>query len=130
MNLYVADTHALYWYLTANSNLSGGAKAAFDEARQGLAVIYLPAITLAELYYLNVKHNRPVDFAAELARLEQSAQFEFVPFEAADTLDFATNAQVSEMHDRIIAGVARRRNAVLLTRDTNIIAAGVVATLW
>jgi hypothetical protein len=34
------------------------------------------------------------------------------------------------MHDRMIAGVARRPNAVLITRDPLIIGSGVVATLW
>lgn len=130
MNLYVADTHALFWYLAAHPRLSIKAKAAFDEAQQSFAVIYVSSIVLAELFYLNVKHNRPLDFKAEVAKMQQSTAFQFVPFEVMQTLDFDKDASVSEMHDRIIAGVARRRNAVLLTRDPSIIAAQVAQTLW
>jgi predicted nucleic acid-binding protein len=55
MKSYVVDTHALYWYLSGSSRLSRKAKAAFDEAVQGNALIYIPAIVLAELYFLNQK---------------------------------------------------------------------------
>jgi len=36
MNEYVADTHALLWYLTASPRLSAAAKAAFDEGVKNL----------------------------------------------------------------------------------------------
>ena len=44
MNLYVADTHALFWYFIASPLLGAQAKAAFDEGKQGQALIYVPAI--------------------------------------------------------------------------------------
>jgi len=53
MNYYVADTHALYWYLINSPLLGAGASAAFDEADNGNALIYIPSIVLAELYFLN-----------------------------------------------------------------------------
>jgi hypothetical protein len=40
MNHYVADTHALFWYLTASPQLGSQAKQAFDEGVRGQAVIY------------------------------------------------------------------------------------------
>lgn len=39
MNRYVADTHALFWYLTASPRLSPKAKDAFDEGARGEAII-------------------------------------------------------------------------------------------
>ena len=53
MNHYAADTHALFWYLINSPQLGAQASAAFDEADNDQAIIYLPAIVAAELYYLN-----------------------------------------------------------------------------
>ncbi len=130
MNAYVADTHALLWCLTGAPQLGANASRAFDEGEQGQAVVFIPAIVIAELYFVTKKFALTLDFAAELITLQQSVQFEFVPFEAKDALDFDMDARVSEMHDCIIIGVARGRNAVLLTRDLNIIEAKIVPTLW
>jgi len=55
MGSYVVDTNALLWYLTASRRLSRRAKAVFDEAAAGRALLHLPAIVIAELYFANVK---------------------------------------------------------------------------
>ena len=80
MNFYVADTHALFWYLINSRSLGAGANGAFDEADNGQALIYIPAIVLAELYFLNEKKQSPVDFSMQYQRFEQSAQFVYCPF--------------------------------------------------
>lgn len=129
MKEYVADTHALFWYLTDSKRLGKEARAAFDEAKTGNAFIYIPAIVMAELYFLNRKANPPLDFPAEFWKLEAAGQFHFVPFEAEHVLDFDQLPSL-EMHDRIIAGVARRVGAPCLTKDSQIAASGVVPTLW
>jgi PIN domain nuclease of toxin-antitoxin system len=130
VNYYVADTHALYWYLLGSPMLGAAAKAAFDEGRQGQAIIYLPAIVLAELYYLNVKQGKPIDFASTFAHLQASAQFEMLPLEAADILRFDAHAAVPEMHDRMVVGAALRCGAPCLTRDNQIVNSGLVKTIW
>jgi predicted nucleic acid-binding protein len=75
---YVADTHALFWYLTASPRLGSQAKAAFDRGAAGQATILIPAIVLAELHYVNEKAGRPLSFSQELAKLGQAGQFTFV----------------------------------------------------
>ena len=130
MNLYVADTHTLFWYFTASPSLGAQAHTAFDEAKQGHALIYIPAIVLAELYFLNEKKNRPIDYFATFALLVQSAQFVLLPFEPIDTLDFDRDKAVTDIHDRMIVGVARRLGATLLTRAEQILKSGVVAATW
>lgn len=130
MNYYVTDTHGLYWYLIASPLLGANAKKAFDEGKNGNAIIYIPAIVVAELYYLNKKLGEAIDFAVEFARLENSSQFEFVSFNAEDVKDFTVDAAVPEMHDRIIVGVAHRLSAGCLTRDAKIIDSKIVKTLW
>ena len=130
MNDYVTDTHALYWYLLNLSLLGANASAAFDEADNGNAIIYIPAIVVAELYYTNVKLKNQIDFNVEFQKIKQSGQFVLVPFEADDVLDFDKDSAVTEMHDRIIVGVARRLNAPLLTKDVNITTSGLVNIIW
>jgi predicted nucleic acid-binding protein len=130
MNSYVADTHALFWYLTASVRLGHDAKAAFDEAAAGTAKIVIPSIVVAELYFLNEKIGRPLDFAMEFGRLHQASQFIFVAFESEDVLDFDSDKAVPEMHDRIIAGTARRLQSTCLTLDPAIIRSGIIPTRW
>ena len=130
MNLYLADTHALFWYFIASPLLGAQAQAAFDEGKQGQVLIYIPAIVLAELYFLNEKKQRPIDYSATFALLIQSAQFVLLPFEPIDTLEFHRDNVVTDIHDRIIVGIARRVNATLLTRDGQITGSGVVTTVW
>ena len=130
MNEYVADTHALFWYLTNSSLLGKNASAAFDEADAGNAFIHVPSIVLAELYFLNVKLNAPIDFAAEYKKLETGGQFVLTSFEPQNVLDFDSDSAVKEMHDRIIVGAARRLNAACLTKDSSITNRGLVKIIW
>lgn len=130
MTSYVADTHALFWYLSASPRLGTNAKQAFQEGTDGRAIIFVPAIVMAELFFLNEKAGRPLEFGTEYQRLASSGQFVFVDFHAEEVLDFDHDVMVSEMHDRMIVGVARRLNATCLTIDSVILGAGLVPTLW
>jgi PIN domain nuclease of toxin-antitoxin system len=130
MNLYVADTHALFWYLTASSRLSDAARAAFDEGVRGEALIYVPAIVLAELYYLNQKFGQPLDFSEEYVLLEQSGQFVMASLAPSDVLSFDQDSAVPEMHDRIIVGLARRLSAKCISRDPLIVNSDLVPVVW
>jgi len=130
MNFYVTDTHSLFWYLINSPLLGAGASAAFDEADNGQALIYVPAIVLAELYFLNEKKHEPLNFAAQYMGLEQSAQFVLLPFDPPTMLDFDMCKTVVEMHDRMIVADARRLKAPLITRDHEIKASGLVQTVW
>lgn len=130
MNRYVVDTHALFWYLTDSPRLGPQAKQALEEATTGQAIVLLPSIVLAELYFLNEKQAHPVDFAQVYERIQKSRHFAFVPFQAGDVLDFEMDAGIPEMHDRMVAGVARRYGVACLTRDVSMTQAGTITTLW
>jgi hypothetical protein len=85
---------------------------------------------IAELYYANQKSNWFADFEQLFQDLKSKPYFRFVPFTADSVLDFSGNKSVPEMHDRIIAGLARRLNAPLITIDPQITAAGLVEIVW
>ena len=130
MKYYVTDTPALFWYLINSPLLGNEASRAFEEADNGEALIYIPAIVLAELYFLNEKKESPLDFGAKYQRLEESRQFVLLPFLPATVLDFNACQAVVEMHDRMIVTHARQLNATLITRDTQIRRSGLVKTIW
>jgi PIN domain nuclease of toxin-antitoxin system len=126
----VSDTHALYWYLTAGPTLGENARAALLAAEQGQALVYIPSIVIAELYYLNAKLGEPLNFAQEFQRLVSAGQFRFIDFRTIDVLRFDAHSAIPEMHDRIIVGVAHALGLPLLTRDQEILNSGVVQTIW
>lgn len=130
MNDYVVDTHSLFWYLIASPKLGPNAKAAFDEAKNGAAFIHISAIVLAELYYLNAKYSSPLNFANELKKFEAGSQFVLTPLEPDDVSEFDLDIRISEMHDRIIVGLARRLDAPLITIDKNIAESDLVKVIW
>lgn len=131
MNSYVVDTHALFWYLMDDSRKLGRrANAVFEEADQGQALLFVPAIVLAELYYANSKQGNPLDFADQVRQLRSAAQFVLLPFEPDDVLEFDDNAVVPEMHDRMIVGVARRLDAPCITVDPAIVNSKLVRVVW
>ena len=128
--LYVVDTHALIWYLLGDKKLSKRALTIFQAAERGETYLLLPAIVLAELYFANVKNKWFADYKTVFEDILIKQIFEFLPFDESHILDFDRDATVPEMHDRIIAGVARRLSAPLISSDPLIIAAAIVTIIW
>ena len=104
---FVVDTHALFWYLANSVKLGKKAIEIFDKAEKGKALIYIPSIVIAELYYLNERCNYPLNFKREYERLTDVSYFCFVEFSADDVLLFDELASISEIHDRIIVATAQ-----------------------
>lgn len=130
MNSYVVDTNALLGYITDSPKLSRRASQAFDEGARGQAILYLPAIVIAELYYANVKLGYPFDFEETYRQISAASQFVLLPFEAEDVLAFDACAAVPEMHDRMIVAAARKFDAGCITTDTAIERSGLVKVIW
>lgn len=103
---------------------------AFEDADRGEATIHVPAIALAELYYANIKTGRLIDFDEAYITLDSGSQFVLTPFDAEDVLDFDRDSAVTEMHDRMIVGLAVRLGCPLLTVDKNITTSGAVEVVW
>jgi PIN domain nuclease of toxin-antitoxin system len=127
---YVVDTHVLLWYIAAQAKLSARVRAIFETAERGEVHLFLSAITAAELFWIYAKKGIAADFPGVLSHLMSLPFMTFVPLEAKDTLEFARDAAVAEMHDRIIVGLAKRLSVPLITVDGQIRASATVPVVW
>lgn len=127
---YVVDTHALIWYLLNNKKLSPTARMIFQAAEQNQTILIIPAIVVAELYYSNAKNNWFADFISLYTDLISKPFIQFIPFEHLHVPNFSQDAIIPEMHDRMIAGAARRIGAPLITSDPLIVNSRIVTTVW
>jgi PIN domain nuclease of toxin-antitoxin system len=127
---FVPDTHALFFYLTDSSKLKAGAKAVFDRFDCGEVTLFVPWIVIAELFWLAKKLASSMDFNAEFQKLRNHPRIVFIGLDAEQVLNFPKLEKITEMHDRIIAGVAYKFSIPLITRDQNIKDSGYVKTIW
>lgn len=127
---FVVDTNALWWYISRSDKLSPAAEAIFELALAGRAVLIVPAIALAELYYVSVKMGRsytPADLmnAMEAVRGIRLSDLGRTQLELLDRLP-----EIPEMHDRLIAAEALALGVPVVTRDPVIAASPQVQSIW
>ena len=128
--VFVLDTHVLYWYLRQPQRLSVAADAIFRLAEAGGARLIVPAITIAELYYLSVKVGHPVAPSAVLDALKGVEAIEVSDLGEVQLRMLDAVTDVPEMHDRLIAAEALSRNAAVVTRDQSLARSTQIATVW
>ncbi len=127
---YVADTHALFWYLENPDRLSLAADAVFRLAAAGGALIIVPAIVVAELFYLTSKAGLPILPSDLLSRINSSREFAFSELGQDQLEAMESIAGVTEMHDRLIAAEAMVRQAPVISRDEVLQRSKVVDVIW
>ena len=126
----MADTHALWWFLKSPERLSAAATAVFRLATTGNATIVVPAIVVAEFYFLSAKLGQPIAPADLLARLDAVGSIEVSDLGRAqlERLEFCN--EIPEMHDRLIAAESLTLAAPVLTRDESLTASRQIQTIW
>ena len=127
---FIADTHALWWYLKSPERLSAAAAAVFRLAETGNATIVVPAIAVAEFYFLSVKLGQPFAPAVLLAALDTVGGIELSELGRAQLERLEFCQEIPEMHDRLIAAESLARKAAVLTRDETLTASAQIATIW
>ncbi len=127
---YIADTHALFWYLDNPDRLSLAADAVFRLAAAGGALIVVPAIVVAELFYLTAKAGLPILPSDLLSRINASREFVFSELGQDQLEAMESIAVVTEMHDRLIAAEAVVRRAPVISRDEILRLSQVVDVIW
>jgi len=128
MKTYVSDAVAFLYYMI--DKLPPSSNEAFKEAETGEAVIYLPTIAAAELFYL-FDAKRWFDKQAEMQRrMEGSPNLRCYPFDR-ETLLQSKKSRAKDIHDKIIIATTRVLKAeALLTKDEEIRKLGEVKTTW
>ena len=127
---FVTDTHALWWYFRSPERLSAAASAVFQLAETGNAIVVVPAIVVAEFYYLSVKLGSPLEPSALLATLDSVGGIELSELGRAQLERLDRFPEVSEMHDRLIAAEADVIGAPVVTRDEALAASTGISTIW
>ena len=128
--VYVVDTHVLFWYIEYPNLLSPAVVAVFRLAAVGEARIIVPAIVIAELYYLTQKVGPPILPSTMIGSIAQSREFTFSELSRAQLEAMEEVEAIPEMHDRLIAAEARVHQAPIITRDEVLRASGVVEVIW
>ena len=128
--VYVVDTHALYCYRRVPSRLSAAADAVFRLASAGEAYVIVPAIVVAEMFYLTQKAGAPISPAELIGDIRQSREFVFSDLGQPQLERIADIAGISEMHDRLIVAEALVYRAALVSRDEVVRDSGAVPVIW
>ncbi len=127
---FIADTHALWWYFRSPECLSAAASAVFQLAETGNATVVVPAIVVAEFYYLSAKLGTPLAPSALLEALDSVSGIELSELGRAQLERMDRCPEVPEMHDRLIAAEADALGPPVVTRDEVLAASDQVATVW
>ncbi len=127
---FVADTHALWWYFRSPERLSIAASAVFQLAETGNATVVVPAIVVAEFYYLSTKLGSPLEPSALLEALESVNGIELSELGRAQLERLDRFPEVPEMHDRLIAAEADALDTAVVTWDEALAASSQIPTVW
>ena len=126
---FVTDTVGLVLRLEKRK-MGAGAKSVFDSAESGSAIIYVPSLVLAEMLYLSEKGRITATLRDAADYMSRHSHCKDYPLDLAVVQAAAQISDVRELHDRLIAGVARLLSLQLITNDLSIQASSFVRTLW
>ena len=127
---FVVDTHVLWWYLRTPERLTTAVSAIFRLAETGNATVVVPAIVVAEFYFLSIKLGHPVPPAELLEALAAVRGIYLSELGRAQLMGLDQFPEVPEMHDRLIAAEAASIGAPVVTRDAALSTSPQVETVW
>jgi PIN domain nuclease of toxin-antitoxin system len=128
---YVTDTHALIWFMTADSNLSTEARTAFERTDRGDEHIHIPCIIFFELLYLVDKHKTNADFHSVISLGSSSKNYKIEPLclPIIESSRKISMEKVRDPWDRLIAATSIYLDLPLITRDESLKNLG-LQTIW
>ena len=126
----MVDTHVLWLYFKYPDRLSVAAQAVFRLAETNNAIIIVPAIVVAEIYFLSVKLGQPFSPSDLFEALDGVTGIRDSDLGRSQLVRLDVLTDVGEMHDRLIAAEAMIRAAPILTRDPSLTKSSHVTTVW
>lgn len=129
LETYVSDAVAFLHYLL--DDLPRASDNAFQSAEKGDAIVYLPTIVAAELFYLFEKKRRKRMWSKFKDQMSDDRNnFQYFPFDER-VLELFEKTKAKEIHDRIIISTAKlTKSDALITKDKDLISIREVKTLW
>ena len=127
---FVADTHALWWYLRDPERLSAAASVVFRLVEGGNATLIVPAIVVAELYSLSVKLRQPMAPSTLMDDLASVGGIELSDLGRTQLEWLDRLLEIPEMHDRLIAAEAIVLGAPVVSRDPVLVDSLQIETIW
>lgn len=126
---YIVDTHSFYWYLQSPDRLSVAADAIFRLVEAEKAQLIIPAIVIAEIYYLTRKKGQPLLPSKLLEDIYQAPGF-YLSELGRPQLQKIEVLDIPEMHDRLIAAEALVHEAPVMTKDPVLQTLNEIETVW
>jgi predicted nucleic acid-binding protein len=105
-------------------------KAIYEEAQKGNFKVFIPSIVLAELAYLSEKQRIDTNISEVKKLLNTYPTITELPLSIEIIEKAFEISDVPELHDRLIAGTAKKINAPLLTNDPDINNSSYVKSIW
>ena len=128
--MYVTDTHAFLWFVWRDKKLGHKALEIFRACDKGKEIVVIPSVALLECMYVCEKRREEFKFKEIMQKIQGTFNYQIYPLDEEVILKCQNIRPITEMHDRIIVGTAKLLNAVLITKDAEIEASGVVETVW
>lgn len=124
---YLLDTHAAVWMLEGSDKLGTRARAA-TEAEEAVAIAGISLLEIALLAKRGAIELKP---SLEVGLSAFAEKLVVIPLDALIAADAVSlNMPQRDPFDRVIAATARVCGLTLITKDRQIVDAGVVKTRW
>ena len=132
----VADSHAIYWYLTSPGELSGRALEVLGEAEDSDGIV-VSAWTVPELWMATTRKHGPRSVPRASYELVQATLLDpdttvrIEPFGPAMWPHFeVASAVMADPFDSAIVATARTLGVDLVSYDRAVAGAGIVNVIW
>ena len=119
MNEFVVDTVALVLFLEKRK-MGAEFQVVLSAVKDGTAAVIVPAMVHAEILYLSEKGRIKTSLAEVNSFLSKYPACREYPLTLAVVQAAADICDVSELHDRLIAGTTRLLGLKLITNDLQI----------
>ncbi len=129
MNRFVTDTMALVLYLEKRK-MPVLVKQAYEDTENHVSEIIIPAMCLAEVAYLHERGRIQINLSDVNSLLSAFPGFSVHPVDLFVVDHAFAISDIPELHDRLIAGTARKLSLPLLTNDPVIGASTFMVSFW
>lgn len=126
---FVIDTVAFIHYMT--DKLPEKSENIFKRAENGNIKLILPSISIGESIYVFKKQKKDAEeeISGMFENLSKCAYIEVKDLDLQDWKNVLVS-KIPELHDRMVAALAKKYKVPLITNDSEISKSGEVKTIW